>query len=92
MFLGGEDLVMMALTHCSRVVPLVKGNVTVVGQLLSVLSTGPLFVRCGGADSNFIKALDTDPTWKAGVQYPFSLNPVQVETLMHKLSFSFIGR
>ena len=45
-----------------------------------------------GADSNFIKALDRDPTRKAGVQYPFCLSPVQVEKLMHKPSFSVMGK
>ena len=82
-FWEGKNLVMMALIHCIRDVPEVKGNVSLVGQLLSVLSMGPTIVRCGGADSDFIKALDRDPTRKVGVQYPFSLNPVQVEKLMH---------
>ena len=91
-FWEGENLVMMALTHCGRDVPVVKGNVSMVGQLLSVVSLGPTIVCCGGADSDFIKALDKDPTRKAGVQYPFSLNPVQVEKLMHKPSFSVMGK
>ena len=82
---------MMALTHCGRDVPVVKGNVSMVGQLLSVVSKGPTIVCCGGADSDFIKALDKDPTRKAGVQYPFCLSPVQVEKLMHKPSFSVMG-
>ena len=47
---------------------------------------GPKIVCCGGADSDFIKALDRDPMRKAAVQYPFSLNPVQKEKLMHKPS------
>ena len=67
-FWVGKNLVMMALTHCGRDVPVVKGNVSMVGQLLSVVSMGPTIVCCGGADSDFIKALDKDPTRKAGVQ------------------------
>ena len=63
-----------------------------VGQLLSVVSMGPTIVCCGGVDSDFIKALDKGPTWKGGVQYPFSLNPVQVEKLMHEPSFSVMGK
>ena len=91
-FWEGKNHVMMVLTHCSRDVPLVKGNVSMVGQLLSVVSTDPTIVSCGGADSNFIKALARDPTRKAGVQYPFCLSPVQVEKLMHKPSFSVMGK
>ena len=87
-----KNLVMMALTHCSRNVPVVKGNVSMVGQLLSIVSANPTIVCCGGADSNFIKALDRDPTRKAGVQYPFRLSPVQVEKRMHKPSFSVMGK
>ena len=91
-FWEGKNLVMMALTQCSRDVPMLKGNVSMVGQLLSVASTDPTMVCCGGADSDFIKALDRDPTRKAGVQYPFCLSPVQVEKLMHKPSFSVMGK
>ena len=91
-FLEAKNLVMMALTHCGRDVPVVKGNASMVGQLLSVVSTGPTFLCCGDADSDSFKALDRDPTLKAGVQYPFSLNPVQVEKLMHKSSFSVMGK
>ena len=90
-FMGG-NLVMMAITHCSRDVSVVKGNVSMVGQLLSVVSTGPTLVSCGGADSDFITAFDRDTTRKAGVQYPFDLNPVQVEKLMHKPSFNDMGK
>ena len=91
-FWEGKNLVMMALTHCIRDIPVVKGNVSTVGQLLSVVSTGPTIVCCGGADRDFIKALDKDPSRKAGVQYLFSLNPVQVEKLMHTPSFSVMGK
>ena len=91
-FSEGKNLVMMALTHCGRGVPVVKGNVSMAGQLLSVVSMSPTIVCCGGADNGFIKALDRDPTRKAGVQYPFCLNPVQVEKLMHKPSFTVMGK
>ena len=63
-----------------------------VVQLLNVVTTGSTVVCCGGADSSFIKALDRDPTRKAGVQYPFTLSSVQVEKLMQKPSFSVMGK
>ena len=56
------------------------------------MSTDPTIVCCGGADSNFIKAPDRDPTRKAGVQYPICLDPVQVEKLMQKPSFSVMEK
>ena len=91
-FWEGKNLVMMALTHCSGDIPVVKGNVSMVGQLLSVVWTDPTIVCCGGGVSDSIKALDRDPTRKAGVQYPFCLKSVQVENLMHKPSFSVMGK
>ena len=66
--------VMMALTHCSRDVPAIKGKVSVVGHFLSVSSTGPTVVCCGGADIGFIRALDSDPTLEGGVQNAFTLS------------------
>ena len=91
-FWDGKNLVMLALTHCGRDVPVVKGNVSMVGQLLSVMSTGPTIVCCVGVNSDFIEALDRNPTGKAGEQNPFSLKRVQVEKLMHKHSFSVMGK
>ena len=70
-FLEWKNLVMMALTHCSRDVSVVKGSDSMVAQLLSVVSTGRTFVCCGGADSGFIKALDRDPTGKLGCSTSF---------------------
>ena len=52
-FWEGKKLVMMLLTHCSRDVPVVKGNVSMVGQLLSVVSTDPTIVCCGGCGQRF---------------------------------------
>ena len=91
-FWEGKNLVMMALTHCSREIPVVKGKISMVGQLPSVVSKDPTIVCCGGADSDFIETLDRDPTRKTGVQYPFCLSPVRVEKLMHKPSFSVMGK
>ena len=83
---------MMAVTLCGRDNPVVKGSVPMGGQLLSVVSRKSTIVCCGGADSDFIEALDREPTRKAGEQYPFCLNSVQVEKLMHKPSFSVMGK
>ena len=39
-----------------------------------------------------IKALDKDPSRRKVIQYPFNLLPFQIEKLMHKLSFSVMGK
>ena len=39
-----------------------------------------------------MEVLDKNLGWKAGVQYPFSLTSVQFERLLHKPSFSVMGR
>ena len=55
-FWEGKNLVMMALTHCSRDITVVKDIESMVAQLLSVVSTGPTIICCGDADIDFINA------------------------------------
>ena len=82
----------MTIAHCGRDVPVMKSIVLLSSQLLSALSTEPRIVCCGGSSLVFIKALDKAPSQKDGIQYPFSLSPMVVEKLMHKPSFSVMGR
>ena len=82
----------MTIAHCGRDVPVAKSNVVLSSQLLSAVSTEPRFICCGGSSLEFIKALDKAPSQKAGIQYPFSLSPMHIEKLMHKPSFSVMGK
>ena len=87
-----KNFVMIAFTHCNRDIPIVKGNVLMIGYLLSVVSMVPTINSCGGADIRFVKALDRNPMRKNGLQYPFNLSAFQVEKLMHKPSFSLSAK
>ena len=49
-------------------------------------------ICCGGSNSDLVKVLDKSPGRKACVQYPSALTPVQFERLLHKPSFSVMGR
>ena len=91
-FWEGRELVTMISAHCGRDVPVVKSNVLLSSQLLSPVSTKPRIICCGGSSLDFIKALDKAPSQKAGIQYPFNLSPMNFEKLMHKPSFSVMGR
>ena len=91
-FWEGKELVTIAIAHCGRDVPVVKSNVALTAQLLGAISTEPRIICCGGSSLDFIKALDKAPSQKAGVQYPFSFSPMHVEKLMHKPSFSVMGK
>ena len=91
-FWKGRELVTMTIAHCGRDVPIMKSTVLLNSELLSAVSTEPRVVRCGGSSLEFIKALDKAPSQKAGIQYPFSLSPMHVEKLMHKPSFSVMGK
>ena len=91
-FWEGKELVTVTLAHCGRDVPVIKSNVLLMSQLLGAVSTEPRVICCGGSSLEFIKALDQAPCQKAGIQYPFCLSPVHVEKLMHKPSFSVMGR
>ena len=91
-FWEGKELVTMIIAHCGRDVPVVKSNVLLSSQLLSAVSTEPRKVCSGGSSLEFIKALDKTSSQKAGIQYAFNLSPVLVEKMMHKPSFSVMGK
>ena len=91
-FWEGKGLVTMIIAHCGCDVPVVKSNVFLSSQLLSAASTEPRIICCRGSRLEFIKALDTSPSQKTGIQYPLSLSPVHFEKLMHQPSFSVMGK
>ena len=82
----------MSIVHCCRDVPSVKSNVLLSSELLSAMSTKPRIVCCGGSSLELIKVLDKAPSQKAGIQYPFNLSPLLMEKLIHKPSFSVMGK
>ena len=91
-FWEGKELVTVTIAHCGRDVPVVRSCVLLCSQVLSVVSLEPTIIFCAGGSADFIKALDKAPSQKCGIQYPFSLLPLQVEKLMHKPSFSVMGK
>ena len=91
-FWEGKDLVTMTVAQCGRDVPSVKSSVLLCSQLLSAVSLEPTIICFAGGSADFIKALDKAPNQKARLQYPFNLLPLQVEKLMHKPSFSILGK
>ena len=82
----------MTIAHCGRNVPSVKSSLLLCSQVLSVSSLDPTIICCAGGSADFIQALDKAPIQKAGIQYPFNLLPSQIEKLMHKSSFSVMGK
>ena len=52
----------------------------------------PIVLCCTGESANFDKVMDKTRGQKAGIQYHFNLLPFQVENLMHKPSFSVMGK
>ena len=91
-FWEGKRFVCMPMLPCGRDVPPTKSYIGLVWRLLSAISGDATIICCGGSNADFVKVLDKSPGWKAGVQYPFALAPVQFERLLHKPSFSVMGR
>ena len=91
-FWEGKELITMTIAHCGQDVPSVKSSVLLCSQVLSAVSLEPTIICCAGGSADFIKALDKAPSRKCGIQYPFNLVPLQVEKLMHKPSFSVMGK
>ena len=82
----------VCMLHCGRDVPPTKSYIDLVSRLLSAISGDATIICCGGSNADFVKVLDKSPGRKASVQYPFALAPVQFEPLLHKPSFSVMGR
>ena len=91
-FWEGKQFVCMPMLHCGRTGPPAKSYVDLMSRLLSAISGDATIICCGGSSADFVKALDTSPGRKTGVQYPFILTPLQFERLLHKPSFSVMGR
>ena len=91
-FWEGKRFLCLPMLHCGRDVPSTKSYIDLVSRLLSAISGDATITCCGGSSADFVKVLDKSPGRKAGVQYPFSLTPVQFERLLHKPSFSVMGR
>ena len=91
-FWEGNDLVTMTIAQCGRDVPSVNSSVLLCSEVLSAISLEPTIISCAGGSADLIKTLDKASNQKAGLQYPFNLLPLQVEKLMHKLSFSVMGK
>ena len=91
-FWEGKDLITLTIAHSGRFVPSVKSNVLLCSQVLSAASSEPTKMCCAGGSADFIDALDKAPSQKAGLQYPFNLLPLQIEKVMHKPSFSVMGK
>ena len=83
---------MYAHFHCGRDVPPTNGYIDLMSRLLSAISVDATIICCGGSSAVFVKVLEKRPGEKAGVQYPFALTPLQFERLLHKPSFSVMGR
>ena len=91
-FWEGKRLVCLPALHCGRDVPPTKSYIDLVSRLLGAISGDATIICCGGSNADFVKVLDKSPERKAGVQYLFALAPVQFERLLHKPSFSVMGR
>ena len=91
-FWEGKRFVCMPMLHCGRDVPPTNNYIDLVSRLLSAISGDATHICCGGSNADFVKVLDKSPGRKTGVQYPFALAPVQFERLLHKPSFSVMGR
>ena len=91
-FWEGKRFVCMPILHCGRDVPPTRSYFDLVSRLLSAVSGDATIICCGWSNADFVKVLDKSPGRKAGVQYPLALAPVQFERLLHKPSFSVMGR
>ena len=75
-------LVDVELCSIPRDIPIVKGELYLIAQLQSVVSTGPLVISSGGGTSDALKALDQKPDRDASFENPFLLVLVKIRKLI----------
>ena len=91
-FWEGKQFASMPMLQCWTDAPPTKGYIDLMSRLLSAICGDATIICCGGSNADFVKVLNKSPGRKAGVQYPFALTPVQFERLLHKPSFSVMGK
>ena len=91
-FWEGKRFVCMPMLQCGRDVLPTNSYIDLVSRLLSAISGDATIICCGGSNADFVKVLDKSPGRNAGVQYLFPLALVKFERLLHKPSFSVMGR
>ena len=91
-FWEGKELVTMDFVHCGRDIHAVRICVPLCSQVFSVVSLEPTLICCAGGSADLLKALDKVPSQKTAIQYPFNFLPLQIEKLLHKQSFSVMGK
>ena len=91
-FWEGKQLACMPILYCGRGVPPAKSYIDLMSRLFSVISGAATIICCGGSSADFVKVLDKNLGRKMGVQYLFTLTTLQFERLLHKPSFSVMGR
>ena len=72
--------------------PDIEGRLGSLSRLLSAISTEPDIVACSGCPLSFIQTIDKSPYFSHAVQYPFRFDLFDLEKMMHKKSFSVLGR
>ena len=91
-FSEGKQFVYMPIVHCGRDVSPTNCYIDLMLRLLSAISGDSTVICCGGSSADVVKVLDKNSGREAGVQYPFTLTPLQFERHLHKPSFSVMGR
>ena len=90
-FWEGRRFVCMLILHCRRDVAPTKGYMDLMSRLLSAISSDTTIICCGESSASFVKVFDKSLGRKAGVQYPFTLTPLQFERLLHQPNLSSMG-
>ena len=87
-----KQFVCMQIAFCGIDVLLSRSFVELTSQLLTVNGGEATIICCGGSNVDFINALVKRRGWKAGIQYHFGLFPLHLQQLLHKPSFSLMGK
>ena len=91
-FWEGKPFVCMPIWQCGRDVSPTKCYIGLISRHLSAYSGDATIIGFDGSSADSVNVLDNSLGRKAGVQYPFTLTPLQCERLLRKPSFSVMGK
>ena len=88
----GSRILGLVLSHTDRDAPSVKNRLSMIAQFLEAVSRVPEIISCGGVGVDVMKTLDSCPSTKVSIHYPFDVKSLNLHKLLQKPSYSVMGR
>ena len=90
-FLHGDQLARVYLKRAGRTKGQRHAELVLLSNLIAAISTKPGIVCCRGSTSQLVQLLEDCSPFQHGVQSPYRIDILSVQSLKHKRSYSLFG-